>query len=267
MDIKGMFINASKNIVDKTTEAYSNVKDEIDEEKQKIDGDSRKQRKLKDIFTSSRDLGDISIDLQNRLFRIRNVSEKDTKRNNALSHPGKAALALSTAGTSIASEISMKADDRIFRFSQLKGYELMEDETVIDSGGALDKASKDSVLVKSTKFVANLAGKKKNRAEIESLMLKVFLDDIYFTEIGVPYIQSHTRVASGLYSSSVNLAHQTMSSLDLIIEDEKTREPALEQRPDLSDPVEQLKRLKELLDMNIINEEEFEIKKKEILGL
>ena len=34
-----------------------------------------------------------------------------------------------------------------------------------------------------------------------------------------------------------------------------------------NDPYEELKKLKELLDMGIINEEEFESKKKELLNL
>ena len=37
--------------------------------------------------------------------------------------------------------------------------------------------------------------------------------------------------------------------------------------PAAADPVEQVKKLKELMDMGVLSQEEFEVKKRELLGL
>lgn len=66
---------------------------------------------------------------------------------------------------------------------------------------------------------------------------------------------------------SIPFPRKHRNNLVKVIKKIKERKKSPVIKPNVSDPYEEVKKLKELLDMGIVTEEEFEIKKKELLNL
>lgn len=255
----------SKGAKDKAVESYENAKEERAIEKERIQKDKDDQKALKDLFVSSRDIGDISVDIDHKLFKVKHASQQIEKKDGFFKKAGKATLALSTAGASLAVEMAMKPSDRIFRFEELKSYELLEDDSSVTSGGLGAAAVGGVALGLGGAVVGSLVGNKKQKKVVDNFVLKINTNDMYFPCILINYIQSSTKTSSGAYKNAMSLAQQSISMLDLIIAEEETS--GTTEAPQVADPVEEVKKMKELLDMGIISEDEFEAKKKELLGL
>ena len=80
----------------------------------------------------------------------------------------------------------------------------------------------------------------------------------------VNLINAKTKTNSSIYQNACNEAQEILSVLSIII---KNNDKADNEQSKTSDSIEQVKGLKELLDLGAITEEEFNTKKKELLNL
>lgn len=96
----------------------------------------KEQHELKTTFNVTNTMGDVSIDSNHRLFKIKHASSKAKKKSGIMAKTGKATVAMMTAGASLAIEQAMKPNDKVFSFDDLRGFELLEDDAQIVGGGA-----------------------------------------------------------------------------------------------------------------------------------
>lgn len=232
--------------------------------------DKNEQKELASVFKPTKTLGDLSIDTANGLFKVRHATASMPKRSGAMMKTGKAFAAVTTLGASVALEHAMKPDDKIFRFEELRSYELLEDDSEV-SGGGVGRAVVGGVLFGGVgAVVGGMTGKKKSKKVVETLVLKINLNDLDFPCIMVPYINKSMKTTDNNYKKAYGAAQESISCLELIIDimnKQQTAVPAQQQQQAQDDPVEQVKKLKELMDAGILSGEEFEAKKKQLLGL
>lgn len=71
----------------------------------------------------------------------------------------------------------------------------------------------------------------------------------------------------GLDKNSATSIHELVTNALMDLKEEMHQSSQTVQQAKADDPYEEVKKLKELLDMGIITEEEFDLKKKNILGI
>lgn len=250
--------------------------DEKEREKEIAQREKEENDRLLSIFKPTIELGDVSIDSEHRLFKVKNATGAIKKNSSGLAKTGKALAAVYTLGVSVAAEAAIKAatrpDDKVFSFDVLDSYELIEDDSVV-SGGGLGAAVAGGVLLGGVGAVmGGVTGKKKTKKSIEHLVLQINTNDLSFPCIMITYIKKETKVNSNAYKEALSLSKQSIRCLDMILEQKKDNgveqvAAGNSQNEDKSNPVEQIKKYKELLDMGAITQEEFDAKKKELLNL
>ena len=259
---------ASAQMGAKAQEAVDNKLAEREEAKVAAAADKEEQNKLKEIFNATKSLGDLELDMENELFKVRHARSGMKKKDGAMKKLGKATAAVYTMGASVVIEKTMlQPDDRVFRFSELMDYELIEDDSQVTKGG-LGMAAAGGILFGGVgAIVGSNTGKKKSKKVVESLYLKIDLNDIDFPCVFVPYITKSTKTSSGDYTKAMNAAQESISCLNIILKQLEAENTAVPTAAAEADPLEQVAQLKNLLDMGAITQEEFDTKKKELLGL
>lgn len=239
------------------------------EQDRKAELDKQQQKELSLVFRASRTMGDISIDTDHGLFKVKRATTKVPKQSGALMKTGKALAAVYTLGASVAVEYAMKPDDRVFTFAEIRSYELLQDDSQITSGGVGMAIVGGAVFGGAGAVAGSVAGKKKTKKVIENMLLRIDLNDFGFPCVIVPYITKSTKVNSNDYKKALGAAQETISCLDLIIKqvDSFSQNEQQHNKNHNESPIEQVKQLKELADIGAITAEEFEAKKKQLLGI
>jgi len=269
MGFKDKLIDATKAVGDKAQNVIEEKRDERSMVAANKEEDKAIQAKYLDDFKPTKVMGDLEIDMDHRLFKVRHASAGLKKKDGLMKTSGKAVAALCTYGASVVIEKTMlQPSDRVFTFDELYDYELMEDDSQVTKGG-LGMAVAGGVLFGGAGAIAGgLTGKKKAKKEVESLVLKINLNDIEFPCVMIPYITKSTKTKSNAYIDAFNTAQETISCLDIVLRmEEAAKANAASSPAPAADPAEQIMKLKELLDMGALTQEEFDLKKKEILGL
>lgn len=223
------------------------------------------QEELRKVFVSTQKMGDIEIDEVNKLLKFNNASS-NIKKNNAMKLLGKGVLAMYTLGASIAVEMALKPGDVIFRYDEIRDYDLLENDVSVESGGLGRAIAGDVIAGPVGGLLGSLTAKRKTRKSIDMMALQVSTTNFCFPSIMISYLTNETKTKSTRYTNALSQARNTIACLNLIFSQCDNSEPQQMQQSN-SDPYEELKKAKELLDMGIISQEEFEIKKKQLLEL
>ncbi|EFE45527.1 hypothetical protein HMPREF0863_02448 [Erysipelotrichaceae bacterium 5_2_54FAA] len=223
------------------------------------------QEELRKVFVSTQKMGDIEIDEVNKLLKFNNASS-NIKKNNAMKLLGKGVLAMYTLGASIAVEMALKPGDIIFRYDEIRDYDLLENDVSVESGG-LGRAIAGDVLAGPVGgLFGSLTAKRKTRKSIDMMALQISTTNFCFPSIMISYLTNETKTKSTRYTNALSQARNTIACLNLIFSQCDNSETQQIQQ-NSNDPYEELKKAKELLDMGIISQEEFEVKKKQLLEL
>ena len=226
------------------------------------------QRRFKALFNASKTMGDVSIDTVHGLFKVRRASAQLPKKSGALMKTAKALAAVSTAGASVAIEYAMKPDNHIFRFEEIRSFDLMQDDSAVISGGVGAAVAGGLLLGGVGAIVGSNVGKRKQRKVVENLFLKINFKSLDFPCVIIPYIDKPVKVSSNDYKKAFSAAQETVSCLELIIDavEHQGTNPALNAPTSTDNVAEQLMQFKQLLDAGVITEEEFAAKKAELLS-
>lgn len=263
--------SVAKSIEDKKADASR-----VQQEKDNFKAEQEKRRK---IFVTTQKMGDIDLDTEHCLLKINNATA-NVKKNSGLKTFGKASLASMTLGASLALELALKPEDVIFEYGELREYQLLEDDIAVESGGLGMAAVGGIVGGAAGGITGAMIGKRKTKKSIETLALQIMTTNFCFPSIIITYIKKETKSKSSAYANALSKSRQTISCLGLIKEVNERKQTEqivtnpqngilVEENPTLNvtSPVEQIKQLKELLDIGAITQEEFDIKKKELLRL
>lgn len=260
--------DVSKDLGEKAQGAFDSKMEQMEADKQARDELIAIQKELKKTFAPTKKMGNFEIDMENELFKVKNATSGIKKQDGKMAKMGKGLLAVSTVGmSSLAFAVANAIEDKIFRFDEVIDYELLEDDTQVTKGG-LGAAVAGGVLLGGIgAMVGGMTGKRKTKKSVDSLYLKLTLNDLEYPCVMVPFITKTVKTKSSAYVDAYNKAQESISCLNIILKKLEADQANASTTEASDDPVEQVKKMKELLDMGVITEEEFETKKKEILGL
>lgn len=154
---------------------------------------------------------------------------------------------------------------RVYNYADIIDYELLEDGDTITKGG-LGSAVAGGILFGGVgAIVGGATGKRKNKAVCNSLKIKITVKDISNPVVYITFINSETKKNGFIYKTIYNSAQECLSLLQLICDSQGTSY----QNNDVTvaSGADEILKYKNLLDSGIITQEEFEAKKKQLLGL
>lgn len=163
------------------------------------------------------------------------------------------------------------SDYSLIPYGKIIGYELLEDGGSIASGG-LGRAAVGAVLLGPVgAVVGGVTGKKKSKATCTNLQVKIILTESPQPAFYITLLKKETKKSSSSYKSRFEDAQNICAKLETILHSKDAApaftESASQAVAQIDDPVEELRRFKALLDDGIITQEDFDTKKRQLLGL
>ena len=162
-----------------------------------------------------------------------------------------------------------KPDDyEIFSYDQIVDYELLEDGASILKGGVGRAAVGGLLFGKTGAIVGGVT--RKQKSVCNSMQIKLTVRNYFEPAFYINMITSEMKKDSREYEELYKCAQDILSKLQLLTS-EAEEQAAQQSQNAVSenqiDPVEEIRRFKELMDEGILTEEEFMAKKKQILGI
>ncbi len=152
-----------------------------------------------------------------------------------------------------------------FKYSDIVSFDLLEDGENVSKGG-LGRAVAGGLLFGGVgAIVGGVTGAKTTKNVCNSLQIKITLRNSYQQTVYIPFISMSTKTSSFEYKTAYKNAQETLSALQLACESSNSSANATPQTS--STNIEDIREYKKLLDDGIITEEEFNAKKKQLLGL
>ncbi|MGG5306970.1 hypothetical protein IGK38_001635 [Enterococcus pernyi] len=153
----------------------------------------------------------------------------------------------------------------IYDLDKINSYELVENGTSISSGG-LGRAAVGALAFGGVgAIVGAVTGKKKDKSIVDNLKIKINMDDLDNPVIYLPLLSVKTKRSSLIYENAILQADKILSTLNILLK-ENTMDKQEDETKNIS-VVEEIREYKKLLDEGIINQYEFDTKKKELLNL
>ena len=160
-------------------------------------------------------------------------------------------------------------------YSAILDYELLEDGSSITKGGAsVGRAAVggtllgllNPLLVPTGMIIGGVTGKRKQKNFCTTMQIKVTVNRIETPTVYIKFISSKTKKTSAAYKNACKYAQEVLSVLNVITNANDKETDAVPQISAASS-ADEIKKYKELLDDGVITKEEFEMKKKQLLGL
>lgn len=152
----------------------------------------------------------------------------------------------------------------IFSFSDLVDFELFEDGVSITKGG-LGTAVAGGILFGGVGAIVGGGLGKKQKDVVNKMSIIINLRDEWIPRIEIVLIKSETKRNGLVYKSSKSLAQQIISLLTIISDGQNDTSDIPSSAN--SSAADELLKFKQLLDMGVISQEEFDAKKKQLLQL
>lgn len=152
----------------------------------------------------------------------------------------------------------------VFNLADINDFEVIENGETVTSGG-LGRAAVGALAFGGTgAIVGAITGKKKTKSIIENLKIKINMNDLDAPVIYINLITTKTKTSSLTYKMGIKQADSIVSSLDVLVKQYQNIAPA---EPVVSSTTDEIRKFKALLDDGIINQDEFDAKKAELLNL
>ena len=159
------------------------------------------------------------------------------------------------------------ANPELFDYDEIIDYEFTENGEQITTGG-LGSAVAGGLLLGSTgAIVGSNVGKKKSKTSINSMQIRISLSNKYRNQILIDLLPLKSEIKSGslAYTSYKSQADKLVSFLDSLCN--KVNAATHSSTESHVSEADEILKFKSLLDSGIISQEEFEAKKKQLLGL
>jgi len=168
-------------------------------------------------FRATKSIGPVQVDETNKLFKIKGKIIANGKKEGLGKSLFKASMAISTLGLStiVNNKDKIGAND-IYDFEDLIGYELLEDDSIVTSGGVGQALIGGALFGGFGAVAGGITGKRVQKKKVESLIIKVTLNNFSAPCIMMPLITKPMKTNSKEYQSAFNQAHQILAALDVI---------------------------------------------------
>lgn len=152
---------------------------------------------------------------------------------------------------------------KIIKFNNLLSVELLEDENIKISSGGLGRAVAGGVLFGGAgAIVGGVTGRKKTKSIVKSLKVKITIKDKINPVLYIVLSNSELKTSSLLYKGLLETAQKIIGALECIIDENNIKNSGSN---NLS-KADELMKLKNLLDLGILTQEEFNNEKFKILN-
>ena len=153
----------------------------------------------------------------------------------------------------------------IFSFSDLANYELVEDGSTLSKGG-FGSAVVGGVLLGPAGMIAGGILGKKHKDVVNSLYITMSLNNTLLSFKRIDFIKTEVKKGSMTYKLNKKAPESLISILDRICSSAGSEVSSMQPQTNIS-AADEIKKFKELLDAGIITEDEFNAKKKQLLGI
>lgn len=155
----------------------------------------------------------------------------------------------------------------VFKYEEILNFEVLEDGTSVTKGG-LGKALVGGAVFGLAGAIAG-GSSKKTKQICTKLQIKITTRNANRPVVYLSLIDTEFKKDSFVYKQASKTIQDILSKFQIIIDElEKQNNIANEEKENrLISPVDEIKKYKELLDMGVISQEEFDKKKKELLNL
>lgn len=164
----------------------------------------------------------IQVDAANHMFRIHGAVPVNGKKTGIIGGTAKGILAVSTLGMSVAaSKVLGGGKKKVgskewFDFDDLVSYELLEDDAIVTSGG-VGQALIGGLIAGGAGLIAGgITGKRVQKKRIESLGIRITVNNFSSPCIMIPLITKSTKTNSKEYQIAFNEAQKMLSVLEVI---------------------------------------------------
>lgn len=162
-----------------------------------------------------------------------------------------------------------KKKPRIYSFDDIVEYELLEDGNTITKGG-LGRAVVGGVLFGGVgAIVGGVTGGKKSNSVVNSLKIKITINDFQTPAIFINLITTKTKSSSSVYKMAYEQAQQILSVFAIIQKQNESVQNDINNTESNNltfSAADEILKFKSLLDQGIITKEEFDEKKKQLLN-
>lgn len=155
-----------------------------------------------------------------------------------------------------------KKNPAIHSYSEIVSFELLEDGGSVASGG-VGRAIAGGLLFGGVGAIVG-ATTRKSKAVVNRLQIKITLNNLKNPTQYINLISTPTKTDSMMYKGSYETAQEILSILS-VITNGKNADVITEDNNTSS--ADEIRKYKQLLDEGAISQEEFDAKKKQILGL
>ncbi len=171
----------------------------------------------------------------------------------------------------------VKIADEFFEYENLFDCELLEDEKAVsvEKLGIGEAAVGGVLFGRAGAFLGALVGSEITLGACSSLKIRLTLKDTYVDTVCIPFIQEKTSKRSAEYKALKEKAESCYTALKVIVErNNYSKENSkidmnvdVDMKSSTVSIVTELRQYKELLDEGVLTQEEFEAKKKQLLGI
>ncbi|MEH7236791.1 SHOCT domain-containing protein [Bacillus sp. JJ1562] len=152
----------------------------------------------------------------------------------------------------------------VYNYSDIIDFELLEDGESVASGGLGRALVGGALFGGAGAIVGGVTGKKRTKGVCTSLKIKVTVNDMNNPAVYITFLSTKTKKDGFIYKSIFNHAQECLSTFQLICDRQKNE---TNNSSTSTSSADKIRKFKELLDEGIITQEEFDIKKKELLGI
>lgn len=157
----------------------------------------------------------------------------------------------------------------LFRYDQIVDYELIEDGESVAKGG-IGRAAIGGLLFGSTGAIVGSTSRKQ-KAFCNLMQIKLTVKDYEKPAFFIEIIKSPVQKNNIVYTTILNEAQTVISQFQLVVksndEASASEVKSVAPMPQPMDTTEEIRKFKALLDDGIITQEEFDAKKKQLLGI
>lgn len=164
----------------------------------------------------------VKIDEANRMFQIHGTVPANGKKSGIIGKSFKGLMAVSTMGMSVAAKKLITGGknkvgaNKWYPFSDLVSYDLLEDDALVTSGGVGQALVGGAVFGGFGAVAGAITGKRVQKKRIESLYIKVTLNNFDTPCILIPLITKPIKTNTKEYQNAFEEAHKILSVLDVI---------------------------------------------------
>lgn len=155
----------------------------------------------------------------------------------------------------------------IFEFKEIVEVELLEDGDTITKGG-LGSAALGGLLFGGVgAIVGGVTGARKTKSIVNKLQVKITLNNFNAPRLIIDLLEIPTMTNSSIYKTAYDYASEIMSTFAIIEQRKELANTTVTFQVPQSSDADEIMKYKTLLDSGVITQEEFDFKKKQLLGL